>query len=191
MIVFVIFALIFVFAVAQTAFSEDADGLGEKSLEPSADGGEAVDGVFVDVGEFKVFVPDTWMLIPVMDFFGGSPNKPKTNEIKLCKGAESQFDVMTKPSLEIVFYGKKQGIMPPKSVYRDVTELEPFTTGTHHWTGFKASAFKNKKLILLWEDTGVFQYQINLWPEGDTSSVGLDDPELLKILGSISPNKIV
>lgn len=189
MILFVTFGLIFLLSFAIPAFSTDEEPL-EEHFEDGVNGVEPLGGETVDVGEFKVFVPKGWMPIPVMDAFGKNPSLARTDKLQLFKGAESQFDILTKPGLEIVFYGKTQGVMPPKTFYKDVEELKPTVIGDHVWGGFKATAFMGKKLVLLWEDTGVFQYQVNLWPEGEGSSVDLNDPELLKILGSISPNAV-
>jgi len=145
----------------------------------------------LNVGEFSVVVPNGWMAIPVVNMFGQNSNKPKTNSIKLCKDAVSPFDIMTKPSMEIIFYGNTKGIMPPKSIYKDVVELDSFFTGDHVWGGFSASALMGKKLVLLWEDTGAFQYQVNMWTEGEDSSVSLQDADVIKILESITPKTVI
>lgn len=144
-----------------------------------------------DVGEFSVTVPAGWMLIPVMDVFGKVPNAPKTNSVKLCKGVVSPFDIMTKPSMEIIFYGDTKGIMPPKSIYKDAVKLDSFMTGEHVWGGFSASALMGKRLVLLWEDTGVLQYQVNMWVEGEDSSISLHDADVIKILESITPKTLI
>ena len=140
--------------------------------------------------EFIVALPEGWMAIPVMDTFGGNPNMPKSDSVKLCKGAQSQFDMFTKPLIEITFYGKKQGIMAPKTAYRNVVDLASFATGNHIWTGFCASALMGKELILLWEDTGEYQYQVVLWPNGEDETIGLEDNDVVMILQSISPKTV-
>lgn len=139
--------------------------------------------------EFEVALPEGWMAIPVMEMFSEKANTPKTDSIKLCKGAQSQFDIFSKPVLEILFYGKTQGIMPPKSVYRNVVDLAPFVTGPHTWTGFSASAMLGKELILLWEDTGEIQYQVVVWPKGEEETIGLQDEDVAMILKSILPKE--
>ena len=140
--------------------------------------------------EFIVALPEGWMAIPVMEPFGDNPNTPKGDCVKLCKGAQSQFDIFTKPLIEITFYGKKQGVMPPKFVYGNVVDLTPFSTGNHNWIGFTASALMNKELILLWEDTGEYQYQVVLWPKGEEEAIGLQDDDVVMILESISPKMV-
>ena len=140
--------------------------------------------------EFIVTLPEGWMAIPVMEPFGDNPNTPKGDCVKLCKGAESQLDMFTKPLIEITFYGKKQGVMPPKFVYGNVVDLVPLATGDHTWTGFTARALMNKELILLWEDTGEYQYQVVLWPKGEEEAIGLQDNDVVMILESISPKMV-
>lgn len=181
MSVFIITILVLAFVSLQFAASEEGDYPVEAGVGYT---------VF-DVGELSVAVPEGWMVIPVMDMFGKVPNTPKTNSIKLCKGAVSPFDIMIKPSIEIIFYGSTKGIMPPKSFYKDVVELDSFMTGDHVWGGFSASALMGKRLVLLWEDTGVFQYQVNIWAEGEDSSVSLHDADVMKILESITPKTVI
>lgn len=180
MSVFIIITLVSLLGCMLLAFGE-SDPESESELCGDAD---------LNVGEFSVTVPQGWLAIPVMNMFGDNPNAPKTDTVKLCKGAVSPFDLFSKPNMEIIFYDKVQGVMPPKSVYREVSELVPFVTGEHVWAGFRASAFAGKKLTLLWEDTGVFQYQVNIWTDGDDSSISLTDEDVIKILASIVPNTV-
>ncbi len=139
------------------------------------------------IGEFVVAIPKGWMAFPISDGFGGAASAIKTNTIKLCKGAKTPFDLISKPLLEIVFYGETQGIMPPKMAYKNVTDLEPFVTGNHNWVGFQGNAFMGKELILLWEDTGELQYQVTLWTKGEDSSIDTTDDDVQTILSSITP----
>ena len=180
MSVFIIITLVSLLVCSLSAFGESAEE-SESALCGDTE---------LDVGEFRVTVPRGWLAIPVMNMFGDNQNAPKTDTIKLCKGAVSPFDLFSKPNMEIIFYDKVEGVMPPKSVYREVSELVPFVTGEHVWGGFRASAFAGKKLTLLWEDTGVFQYQVNMWNDGDDSSISLTDDDVIKILASITPNTV-
>lgn len=141
-----------------------------------------------DVGDFTVAVPDGWKAIAVTDAFGADLTASKTDTIRICKGATSDFDIMTKPYAEIVVWTKKQGTMPPKTAYKTTEDLEAFSTGEHNWTGYSAETAMGKKLVILWEDTGDIQYQVNIWTETDSDKISLEDDDVKKILSSITAN---
>lgn len=140
-----------------------------------------------DVGEFTVTVPGGWLAVPVKDMFGADPNANKTDKVILYKDAKSEMDAYGKPSIEIVFYDATEGVMPSKTLYENVVDLEAFTAGEHNWTGFTAESGMGKKLLLLWEDAGDLEYQVVIWPEDD-ADVTLENEAIKKIIGSIKPN---
>lgn len=185
-----IISLLLVLLVCVAVFA--ACGGEEGNAESGAAGGaeasdSAAQDTTYDVGEFTVTVPGGWMVIPVKDTFGSDPAANKTDSVRICKGASSEFDLYTKPYVELTFWGADtQGVMPPKSAYKVTTDLESFTTGAHTWTGYSAETSMGKKLAILWEDTGDLQYQVTLWTEADDGNISVDDADVQKILASFT-----
>ena len=183
-----IISLVLVLIMCVAAFT--ACGGDENPADSNGDASEsAVQDSTYDVGQFTVTVPGGWMAIPVMDTFGADPNAKKTDTIRVCKDAKSEFDILSKPYAEIILWDDTQGVMPLKSIYDNVVDLEAFTTGDHTWTGFSAETSLGQKLTILWEDTGDLQYQVNVWTDTTGGKISLEDEDVKKLLGSIKVNK--
>jgi len=75
--------------------------------------------------------------------------------ISICKDGESDLDLFYKPYVRFDYYDPYTEMMKPSSEwYENVEDIEPFTTGTHTWSGFKAEDDYGK-MAVLWAEEGI------------------------------------
>ena len=154
--------------------------------EGTGEGGE-VTGEYYDTGNFKAIVPAGWKAFPQHDVFSDDPNEMNPNRLTICKGGNDDWDLFTKPNVQISYGGASTTLWATdESWYEDVEALEPYVSGNHTWTGFKGTSL-GYKYIFLYEDTGKIQYQISIMYETDAGSISLDDADVKAILASIEP----
>lgn len=154
-----------------------------------AGGGDAgVKGEVYDAGNVSVFVPEGWLAIPVDDMWAEDGAKDP-DQLQLCKGAESEWDILTCPMVQVVYFGPDTDMMKPSSQwYDDPADLEPITAGETTWEGFTATSL-DKPMAILWHgEAGADQYQVTLWLEADEGSISVEDADVLAILEGITPS---
>ena len=157
----------------------------EAATKPAADA--STKGEFYDTDNFKVLVPDGWKAFPQHDVFNDDPNVMNPNIIQICKGATSDFDLFSKPLITINYAGKNTLLSAPsKGFYDNVEDMNDVTTGDHTWSAFKCESM-GQKMIILFEDQGVIQFQASVGYETSGGSISLDDADVQAILSSIAP----
>ena len=151
--------------------------------EPAAE----VKGETFDAGNVSALVPKGWMAFPVSDLFAEEENATDPDALQLCKGAKTEWDLFSKPHMQINHYGPDSAMMEPsKDWYDDAEDLEPLQIGGRTWKGFTAKSF-DVKIITLWTEDGEHQYQLSIWPEQSDGKISLDDADVQAIIASIQP----
>ena len=163
----------------------------DKDDKDSKDGNDSesgeVTGEYYDTGNFKALVPEGWKAFPQHDVFSDDPNEMNPNRLTISKGGEDDWDLFTKPNVQISYGGASTTLMATdESWYEDVEALDTVVSGDHTWTGFKGTSL-GYKYIFLYEDTGKIQYQISIMYETDNGSISLEDADVKAILASIEP----
>ena len=150
--------------------------------EPSATG--EIKGELYDAGNVTVFVPEGWKAFPQADVFSDEEGAVNPDVLRVCKGGETDWDLFSKPNIQINYWGPSvTGMLTDKDWYDNAEDIDPITTGEHNWIGYKGESL-GSKLIILFEDLGNIQYQATLWYETDGGSISLEDPDVLAILAS-------
>jgi predicted small lipoprotein YifL len=164
-----------------TAENADAD---------SGDGAEADSGELFDAGNVNVMVPAGWKAFPVSDIFSEEENATDPDGIQVAKGAESEWDLLSKPYLDIDFYdADTSGLLTPdKEWYDNAADISPLTTGDLTWEGFSAVSFEMPMTIIWTTDSEGNQYQVTIWTEMTDGNISLDDADVQAILASLSPS---
>lgn len=167
-------------------------GCGGNNAPAANDGGNdapaAPTGETFDAGNVSAFVPTGWKAFPVNDIWSDEENAKDPDCIQIIKGGESEFDMFTKPYLQIDFYGADTELMTPDSTwYDDVVELEAFTAGSLTWNGFTATSF-DLPVAIFWAVDGDNEYQVSVWYETEEGKIGLTDADFLAILEGVKPS---
>lgn len=170
----------------QPATSEDT-GSKPAVSEPVKEEKPAVTGEIYDTGDFSALVPTGWLAIPSTDVFAEEEGALDATAISICKDGESDLDLFYKPYVRFDYYDPYTEMMKPSSEwYENVEDIEPFTTGTHTWSGFKAEDDYGK-MAVLWAEEGDYQYQATVWLEVSGNTITLEDADVLAILESVKP----
>ena len=143
---------------------------------------EEVKGETYDAGEFTVLVPDGWKEFPVSDTLDEYDGDYDPTALQICKGGDSEWDLFSKPYVQINYYPDNTMYTDMKDFYDDTADLEPIQAGGYTWNGFTGTSL-DTPIAVIWT-TGDVQLQV-------TMSLGEDDPitatdaDVLAILGSI------
>lgn len=142
-----------------------------------------------DAGNFSAAVPQGWKAFASQDLFSEEENAVNPNQLSICKGGETEFDLFSKPYIQFDYYGPDREMMrPSKDLYQESADLEPITAGDYTWEGFTAVSGGNKLAILFTEvGEGEHQYQATLWYEVNGTAFALTDADVLEILASVTP----
>ncbi len=148
-----------------------------------------VSGENYDTGSFTALVPKGWKAFPVTDMWSDDPNALNPDALQICKGGESEWDIFSKPYVQIDFYGADDYYMTPDiSWYENAQELDDIKVGGYTWHGFNADDLLGSRFTLLWSDeTDGVQYQATVY-YGTDGTITLDDEGLLAILGTLKAN---
>ena len=161
---------------------------GEKAPEAPATPDE-VKGETHDTGAFTVLIPEGWLAVPVSDMWTDDPDDTDPSALQIIKGGESEWDLFTKPYIQINHYGPDTEMMEPwKDLYDGAEDLADFTTGSLTWKGFSAKDLLGNDMIVLWTagDAAGNQYTLNIVPKTDAGEISLQDADVLALLGSLS-----
>lgn len=160
--------------------------------EGSSEGGDSgapaeITGTTTDAGNFTVLVPEGWKAFPVVDIWS-EENANDPDQLNIVKGGQTDFDLLSKPYIQIVHYGPETDLLTPsKDFYDMAADVASFTTGTLTWQGFSAEGMLGSSLILLWTgEAGAHQYQINVYDKTDAGQITLTDADVQAILASIT-----
>lgn len=153
----------------------------------STDSPAEITGETVDAGNFTALVPSGWKSFPVVDMWSDDgANDP--DQLNIVKGGETDFDLLTKPYIQIVHYGPESEMMAPaKDFYSNAADVESFTTGSLTWQGFSAEGMLGTAMTILWTgESAGHQYQVTVFGETDAGKIALSDADLQAILASLT-----
>ena len=159
---------------------------------PASNGGAGTaqtSGETFDAGNVNALVPEGWMAFTASDLLDEYEGDTNTNSFSIYKGAQYEFDQLTKPGLQITYYDKDTTMMEPwKDLYEDTEDISPFTLGAYTWEGFTGKS-SDYPIAVLWTEDGDEQFQVNIWLENGGQKLTLEDADVQAILTSISPTK--
>lgn len=147
-----------------------------------------VSGETYDAGNVSVLVPDGWKAFPVSDMWSDEENATDPDQVNVVKGGESEFDLLTKPYIQVVHYGPESTMMTPsKDFYADAADVASITTGSLTWQGFSAVGLLDSSMIILWTgEAEGHQYQVTVFDKTDDGQIALTDADVQAILGSLT-----
>ena len=146
---------------------------------------EEVEGEVYDAGSVSALVPEGWKAFPVADFWSDDADAVDPTTFQIVKDGETEWDILTKPYVQIFYYGADTDMLTPDSSwYDDAEDLDSFTTGDYTWEGFTGKSF-DVPITILWTEVGDIQYQINMCTETDDETISLEDADVQAILASI------
>ena len=143
---------------------------------------DEVKGETYDAGNVSALVPTGWKAFPVSDLFDSYDGEYDPTALQICKGGDSEWDLFSKPYVQINYYPDNTMYTDMKDFYDDTADLEPIQAGGYTWNGFTGTSL-DTPIAVIWT-TGDVQLQV-------TMSLGEDDPitptdaDVLAILGSI------
>ena len=140
-------------------------------------------------GNISALVPDGWMGFHGVDYFDEYEEGYDPNVIQICKGAKTEWDLLSKPYVMVTYFSPDNPMYEPsKDYYEEGADLEPFTTGSYTWKGFTAKSLDTPIAILWTGEEGADQLQLMICLE-NKDKISLDDVDVQAILTSISINK--
>lgn len=161
---------------------------GEKAPEAPATPDE-VKGKTHDTGAFTVLIPEGWLAVPVGDMWTDDPDDTDPSALQIIKGGESEWDLFTKPYIQINHYGPDTEMVEPwKDLYDGVVDMDDFTTGSLTWKGFSAKDLLGGDMMVIWTegDAAGNQYTLTIVPKTDDGEISLQDVDVLALLGSLT-----
>jgi hypothetical protein len=162
--------------------SEDAAGETAQEKE--------IEGEVFDAGNVSALVPKGWAAFPVADMWSDEEDAMDPDQVQICKGAESEWDLFSKPYIAIVYYGADTDLMAPDSSwYDEAKDIDDIKLSNLTWKGFTAVSF-DMPMAILWADDGAGnEYQATIYLETSDAEISLEDADVLAILESIKPSK--
>jgi len=154
-----------------------------KSSDPSKE----VTGETYDAGNVSALVPEGWKAFPATDMWSDEENATDPDQLNIVKGGETEFDMLTKPYIQIVHYEPGSMMVPSKDYYDSAADVDPVTTGELTWEGFSAVGMLEASFIIMWTtNADGHQFQINIYDKTDEGTITLNDADVLAILASIT-----
>lgn len=160
--------------------------------EKISDGGSAgktpdkITGETYDAGNVSALVPDGWKAFPVTDMWSDDANATDPDQLNIVKGGETEFDMLSKPYIQIVHYEPGSMMVPSKDYYDSAADVEPITTGDLTWEGFSAVGMLESSFIIMWTtNADGHQFQINIYDKTSEGTITLNDADVQAILESI------
>ena len=107
-------------------------------------------------------------------------------QMNIIKDGQSEFDMMSKPYIQIVAYEPDSMVAPSKDFYDEAEDVDPVTTGALTWEGFRATGMLESSFIILWTtNADGYQFQVTVFDKTDNGNISLTDADVQAILGSI------
>jgi|GEM_PF-1520731 len=150
------------------------------TAENTADMGNAVDtaGKTHSTGVFRVHIPEGWLEIP---FTLNGEHNPSA--LGVYKGANSQFDMLTTPSIQINCPSSRARISARKGAFTNVSDIKPLALANYTWEGFTGE-YSGAPYAILWDAEKKDDFQVTICLEMGTK-ISLADADVLAILASI------
>lgn len=147
----------------------------------------SVSGVVFDAGNVQALVPDGWKAFPQSDAFTDDPDDTDPDVLTICKGGETDLDLLLKPFVRIDYYGPGTEMMGGlEDWYDQVESLDPIRLGAYTWKGFITTDYG--RMAILCAEEGDHQYQASVYLEVEGQTISLDDPDVQAILASVAPS---
>lgn len=143
---------------------------------------ETAKGETYDAGNVSVLVPDGWKAFPVTDAFEEYDGEYDPTAVQVCKGGEEEWDIFTKPYMQINYY-PDNSMYVSSDWYDNVVELEPMQIGGYTWNGFTGTSL-DYPMAVLYTD-GDVQIQVSITLENTDGKISLDDADVQAIIASI------
>ncbi len=143
---------------------------------------ETAKGETYDAGNVSVLVPDGWKAFPVTDVFEEYDGEYDPTAVQVCKGGEEEWDIFTKPYMQINYY-PDNSMYVSSDWYDNVVELEPMQIGGYTWNGFTGTSL-DYPMAVLYTD-GDVQIQVSITLENTDGKISLDDADVQAIIASI------
>lgn len=150
---------------------------------------EEVKGETHDTGAFTALIPEGWLAIPVKDVWAEDSDTIDPDALQIVKGGQSEWDLFSKPYIQINHYGPDTEMVEPwKDLYDGVEDLADFTAGSLTWKGFACKDLLGGDMIVLWtaNDAADHQYSLTVVPKTDDGEITLQDADVLALLGSLT-----
>ena len=139
-----------------------------------------------DAGNISADVPDGWKAFASNDLFSDEEGKTDPDVINICKGGETDLDMLTKPYIRITYYAPETTMFEPdKDFYDDVADMDDVTIGDKTWHAFSCTSIGYKYIMMWTGEDGEDQYQAALLYESTDGSFKLEDADVQTIMASI------
>ena len=159
----------------------------EPAKEPADDTPTQIVGETYDAGNVSAFIPTGWKAFPVSDIWSEDANAMDPDQMNIVKGGETDFDILSKPYIQIIHYEPESMLTPTKEIYENVVDLEPVVSGALTWEGFSCDDFLGNPLTILWTtNADGHQFQLNVFCKTAEGEFSLTDADVLSILSSIT-----
>ena len=137
-------------------------------------------GITYDNGAVSVFVPDGWMVFNGVDCEG----RETTSKVFVYKGIKNQFEIFTHAGFQICFYRKGESYISAKAIYSNVEDIEPFTLGENHWTGYTCNSF-GYPYTMLESKNPEYSLLVMMLKENGEHKISFDDADVRAVIESI------
>ena len=148
----------------------------------ASSGQQEIKGETYDAGNVSALVPDGWKAFPVSDLFDEYDGDNDPTALQVCKGGETEWDVFTKPYIQVNYYPDTE-LSIYKDLYDDVVDLDPIELGGRTWNGFTCSSLDYPIAIFWTEGSEQIQVTVNLGTTDGT--INVDDADVQAIIASI------
>ena len=147
-----------------------------------------------DVGDFTVDLPEGWKAFPQSDMFGDKDadgNYPiDPSLIYISKEAEDDWDLFSKPYLNIKFNKASTSVWSSRDWYNDVEDFDMTIRGVKCDEAFSGmqtilEGYKDEYMHVAFDD-GQFTIQYTIEKDGEATGLSHDDPEVVAILESLT-----
>lgn len=180
-------ALAMTLCFAACGGEEKNDKDASPNASPTGKAPETVKGETYDAGNVSALTPEGWLAVPTADMWSDEEGATDPDQFTLVKGGESEFDTLTKPSIQVVHYEPESMMVPSKDLYEGAVEVAPITAGDLTWEGFSAKDFLDNPMTILWTtNADGHQFQLNLFTETAQGKYALTDADVLAILASVT-----
>jgi predicted small lipoprotein YifL len=146
-----------------------------------------ISGDVFDAGEVSALVPAGWKAFAVSNIFSEEENATDPTAMQICKDAKEEWDLFSKPYLQINYYGADTSMEIYKDWYDDTEDLEPIKLDNYTWNGFTGKSM-DYPVAVLWAEDGDDQFQVTIMLEMDDGKISVDDADVKAILASIKPS---
>ena len=111
---------------------------------------EDVKGETFEGGNISALVPEGWMAFHGTDYFDEYEEGYDPNVIQVCKGAKTEWDLLSKPYVMMTYFSPDNPMYEPsKDYYDEGADLEPITLGDYTWKGFTAKSLDTARKLYL------------------------------------------